>query len=86
MLSIGGNDLGFGDIITACVKGFLSYSLCHEAQQEVFDSKLTKAKADVGKAIDQVQAAMTKASYKPGSDKFVYQSYPSPLPVGAANR
>ncbi|MFP1626612.1 hypothetical protein ACLB9X_15895 [Streptomyces sp. 5K101] len=61
-LSIGGNDLGFADIITSCAKDYIIYySYCHDDQQEVVDAKIDTVMANVGKAVDEVRAVMSGA-------------------------
>ncbi len=87
VLSIGGNDLGFSDVITACV---LAYSTngapCNQAQQVAVGAAMPNAMADVALAISEIQAALTSAGQAPGSYRFIIQSYPAPLPRAAENR
>ncbi|MGW0703447.1 GDSL-type esterase/lipase family protein [Streptomyces sp. NPDC002867] len=86
-LSIGGNDLGFADIITTCAKDYiLYYSYCHDDQQDVVDAKIDTVMANVGKAVDEVRAVMSGAGYAASSYRIVLQSYPSPIPRGSENR
>lgn len=87
VLSIGGNDLGFADIITKCATDYLIwYSYCHDDQQVVVDSKMDAAMAGVGKSIDEIRAAMTGAGYASTDYRIVLQSYPSPIPRAVENR
>ncbi|MER7754922.1 GDSL-type esterase/lipase family protein [Kitasatospora sp. NPDC097643] len=80
-LSIGGNDLGFSDVISTCVQDYLIwYSYCHDDQQAAIDAKLPDAMAGVGKAIDEIRAVMSNAGYAQGDYRLVLQSYPSPIP------
>ncbi|MFI1937208.1 GDSL-type esterase/lipase family protein [Streptomyces purpureus] len=86
-LSVGGNDLGFTEIITACAKDYIIwYSYCHDDQQPVVDARIGPAMAGVGKAVDEIRAVMSAAGQAPSSYRIVLQSYPSPLPRGAENR
>ncbi|MFI2369024.1 GDSL-type esterase/lipase family protein [Streptomyces sp. NPDC018833] len=86
-LSIGGNDLGFADIITACAKDYIIYySYCHDDQQAVVDGKIDAVMANVGKAVDEIRAVMAGAGYAASSYRIVLQSYPSPIPRGSENR
>ncbi|MQS15400.1 hypothetical protein F7Q99_24810 [Streptomyces kaniharaensis] len=86
-LSIGGNDLGFSDVISTCVQDYLIwYSYCHNSQQSAIDSKMPAAMAGVGKAIDDIRAVMSNAGYGSGDYRLVLQSYPSPIPRGAEMR
>lgn len=80
-LSIGGNDLGFSDVISTCVKDYLFwYSYCHTSQQSAIDSRMSAAMAGVGKSIDEIRAVMAADGYAPGDYRIVLQSYPSPIP------
>jgi lysophospholipase L1-like esterase len=90
-LSIGGNDLGFGDIIAACATAWTTSSstaprLCRDPQQALVAQRLPRAMADVGRAVDEVRAVMAQAGYDAGQYRLVLQSYPSPVPRGAENR
>ncbi|MFJ8624686.1 GDSL-type esterase/lipase family protein [Kitasatospora sp. NPDC093550] len=86
-LSIGGNDLGFSDIIAGCVKDYLIwYSYCHDDAQAQIDGKMPAAMAGVGKAIDEIRAVMSDAGYGQSDYRLVLQSYPSPIPRGAEMR
>ncbi|MFI6444793.1 GDSL-type esterase/lipase family protein [Kitasatospora sp. NPDC050543] len=86
-LSIGGNDLGFADVITTCVSDYLIwYSYCNDDQQQEIDAKMPAAMAGVGKSIDEIRAAMAAAGYSAGSYRIVLQSYPSPIPRSSEMR
>ncbi|MFJ8435426.1 GDSL-type esterase/lipase family protein [Kitasatospora sp. NPDC094019] len=86
-LSIGGNDLGFGDVISNCVQDYLVwYSYCNDDQQSAVDGRMPAAMAGVGKALDEIRAVMTGAGYAAGDYRIVLQSYPSPIPRAAEIR
>ncbi|MFJ7069966.1 GDSL-type esterase/lipase family protein [Streptomyces sp. NPDC101115] len=86
-LSIGGNDLGFADIITTCATDYIVwYSYCHDDQQAEVDAKIDGVMANVGKAVDEIRAVMTGAGYADSDYRIVLQSYPSPIPRAADNR
>ncbi|MET9606604.1 GDSL-type esterase/lipase family protein [Streptomyces sp. NPDC006512] len=86
-LSVGGNDLGFADIIKDCAYDFVLWgSYCHDDQQEGVDAKMDGVMADVGKSVDEIRAVMRAAGYADSSYRIVLQSYPSPIPRGAENR
>ncbi|GHD61370.1 hypothetical protein GCM10010336_14980 [Streptomyces goshikiensis] len=86
-LSIGGNDLGFADIITDCALDFALWnSYCYDDQQEGVDQKIDGVMAGVGKSVDEIRAVMRGAGYTDSSYRIVLQSYPSPIPRGAENR
>ncbi|WP_374103564.1 GDSL-type esterase/lipase family protein [Streptomyces sp. ISL-86] len=86
-LSIGGNDLGFADIIKACAYDFILWnSYCYDDQQAGVDEKIDGAMANVGKSVDEIRAVMRGAGYSDSAYRIVLQSYPSPIPRGAENR
>ncbi len=87
VLSVGGNDLGFADIITTCAKDYIVwYSYCHDDQQELVDARIDGVIAKVGVAVDEIRAVMSEAGYGLQDYQLVLQSYPSPIPRGAENR
>ena len=87
VLSIGGNDLGFADIIVACVAAYATRTgPCHDAQAANVAAAMPAAMAGVGKAIDEIRAVMAGAGYSSSSYRVVLQSYPSPVPRAAENR
>ncbi|MFD7840707.1 GDSL-type esterase/lipase family protein [Streptomyces sp. NPDC059761] len=86
-LSIGGNDLGFADIIKDCALDFVLWgSYCYDDQQYGVDQKMDAVMANVGKSVDEIRAVMRAAGYTDSSYRIVLQSYPSPIPRGAENR
>ncbi|MEV7773998.1 GDSL-type esterase/lipase family protein [Kitasatospora sp. NPDC086791] len=86
-LSIGGNDLGFADVISTCVQDYLIwYSYCRDSAQSQIDDRMPTAMAGVGKAIDEIRAVMAGAGYAESDYRLVLQSYPSPIPRGAEMR
>ncbi|GAA1257969.1 hypothetical protein GCM10009665_55330 [Kitasatospora nipponensis] len=86
-LSIGGNDLGFSDVITACAKDYVVwYSYCHDDQQSAIDAKMDAAMDGVGRSIDAIRTVMSADGYAAGSYRIVLQSYPSPIPRSSENR
>jgi lysophospholipase L1-like esterase len=87
VLSIGGNDLGFSSIISACLQAYTtSGPKCKPSQQVAIDAKFPTAMANVGKAIDEVRAAMASAGSSPADYRFVLQSYPSAIARGSELR
>ncbi len=87
VLSIGGNDLGFADIITSCVAAYASVvTRCEPEQQAKVDAAMPTAMAGVSKAVDEIRAALSSSGQEPGSYRLVLQSYPSPIPRGDDNR
>ncbi|GAB4064852.1 hypothetical protein GCM10028777_12480 [Angustibacter speluncae] len=86
VLSIGGNDLGFADIITACVVAHATLTRCADTQQALVDQRMPTAMAGVSQAIRDVRAVLAEQGQQAGSYRLVVQSYPSPVPRGADNR
>ncbi|WP_367128649.1 GDSL-type esterase/lipase family protein [Saccharothrix sp. HUAS TT1] len=82
VLSIGGNDLGFGDIIADCVKGYLSPSPyeCGPKWAPTIAGQLDRVRADVGATVKAVKDVLDTAQGA-GSYQFVLQSYPAPMPA-----
>jgi GDSL-like Lipase/Acylhydrolase family len=87
VLSIGGNDLGFSSIITACLQAYETFGpACEPSQQAAIDAKFPTAMANVGKAIDEIRAVMKSDGYRLSAYRFVLQSYPSAIPRGSEIR
>ncbi|MFJ1588089.1 hypothetical protein ACIOC1_32805 [Streptomyces sp. NPDC088197] len=88
-LSVGGNDIGFSDVILACAKEFLkpgSSHTCAAAQQKAVEGRFARMREEAGRAVDSIRAVMRQAGQQDGSYRLVLQSYPSPLPDAARNR
>jgi len=87
MLSIGGNDLGFADIIQACLTAYETRTgPCEPSQQKKLDALKAKVTANVAKAIDEVRAVMSEAGYGSDDYRLIVQTYPSVAPRAAENR
>jgi hypothetical protein len=87
VLSIGGNDIGFEDVVVACVTAYVTRAKpCAAQQQEGIDKKLPAAMSGVAKAIAEIRAVMRAAGYHQWNYRLVLQSYPSPVPRAAENR
>lgn len=87
VLSIGGNDLGFSDVITACVLSFSTGGApCNAAQQAEVEQAMPGAMADVQLAVSDIQAALSSVGQAPGSYRFILQSYPAPMPRASEMR
>ena len=91
VLSIGGNDLGFGDGVAACVQAYLlstrwTKKTCHAEQSDLLDRRMPGAMSNVRRVIDDVHATMDAAGYDRDHYRFVLQSYPSPVPAARGMR
>ena len=85
-LSIGGNDFGFGDIGSECVKqASLGGGKCENDPkvQAMVANGLKVTPGAVESSIANIVTAMTAAGYKPGSWKLIYQNPPLPIGKGA---
>lgn len=88
VLSIGGNDFGFGSVVQDCFLSFLvpiKRVFCSE--NSTVTSRFTEPNVqertdDIARAIGDVGTAMANAGYQPGDWTLVVQTYPSPLPPG----
>ncbi|MCE6998622.1 GDSL-type esterase/lipase family protein [Saccharothrix sp. S26] len=85
VLSIGGNDLGFGDIIADCAKGYLSSYRCAPKWDSTIAGQLDQLRADVGATIKAIKEVVN-AAQGTGTYQFVLQSYPAPMPAAAGFR
>ena len=94
VLSIGGNDFNFADIVQTCVSDFLlspswwpDYCNDDSSVTANFTSANVTAKTTAIKnAILNVRTAMTNAGYATTGYKIVVQNYMSPLPTSTGFR
>ena len=87
VLSVGGNDIGFSDVVVACVLAYATRARpCESAQRAAVDAKLPAALSGVAKAIGEIRAVMRSAGYRAWNYRLVLQSYPSPIPRATENR
>lgn len=87
VVSIGGNDLGFSSIITACLKDYeAKLGPCQPSQQAAINAALPAAIAGIEKAIDEIRAVMATAGYTRSGYRLVLQTYPSVVPRAADAR
>jgi hypothetical protein len=94
VVSIGGNDFGFADIVTQCVLDFLTSpfedkDFCQDDSSVT--SKFTSQNLDrirdlVANATRNIRTAMTNAGYADNEWTLLLQTYPSPLPDGGGFR
>jgi hypothetical protein len=59
VLSIGGNDLGFGNIVGACVSAYLAGTAPCSTLQAAVEAGLPRVAAAVGATVDDIRANMT---------------------------
>ena len=85
-VSIGGNDFGFGDVVTTCFEDYYFYNrYCKDdpAVTSRFNpTSAAKVTAQIVQALRNVRVAMATAGYPDDSYRVLVQSYPSPIPFG----
>ncbi|WP_078884278.1 GDSL-type esterase/lipase family protein [Streptomyces sp. NRRL S-340] len=89
VVSVGGNDLGFEDVITTCAKDFLKpfkAEPCAPTMALKVRDRLPAMRTAAVKTLADVTTAMSRAGHPKGSYRLILQSYPSPLPDGARVR
>lgn len=94
VVSIGGNNFGFADIVQRCVTNFLlspswwpNYCNDDSAVRAYFTAANVAAQtAAIRTAFTNVQTAMAAAGYDPSQWTLLVQTYPSPLPPASGLR
>ncbi|WP_188277534.1 glycosyl hydrolase family 18 protein [Streptomyces sp. CBMA152] len=90
VVSIGGNDLGFSDIITDCVWRFWGWprgGTCNtNSANTSLKEKLDRTRGDVVKALEKIRSVMEDAGYESDDYDLVLSTYPNPLPRAAQMR
>ena len=82
VVSVGGNDLGFASIVTACFQAYLTRSApCSQTHAAALsDAKLAEATAKIENAIDEIRAVMREAGSADSDYRLVLQTYPVVIP------
>ena len=94
VLSIGGNDFNFADIVQTCVTNFLLSpswlpNYCYDDSSVTANftrTNVTARTTAIKNAILNVRTAMTNAGYGTSQYRIVVQNYPSPVPPAAGFR
>jgi len=87
VLSIGGNDIGFGGIVESCVEAFVTwYRYCKTSLAGPVRQRIDEMRVKVRGTVRAVQDTMRSSGYSDGSYRLVVQSYPTPMPAGKDNR
>ena len=83
VMSIGGNDMGFGEVMLACIGAFIRPwpfdSPCKDdpdVRRRLSDASLATVEDKVAAAIIRVQAVMKGAGYENGSWQMIVQGFP----------
>lgn len=90
-LSIGGNNFNFGDIVTQCVKDFLTSSslfpdYCNDDSSVLANLKPANVAAQIAaikQAILNIRKAMSDAGYSDSSYTILVQNYEAAIPKGS---
>jgi hypothetical protein len=83
VVSIGGNDFGFGQIVLDCIKAFNASKECAAAEAKRFmPGELAAQKKKIEDGLERVGQAMidAKVGYKNTDFTILVQDFPSPLP------
>lgn len=87
VLSIGGNDIQFSDIIKSCVARFTTgLGYCHKAWESDVPKLIASMRSAVQDTLRQIRTTMKQAGYADSAYRFVLQSYPAPIPEAKDNR
>jgi GDSL-like Lipase/Acylhydrolase family len=86
VLAIGGNDLGFGSIVGACVSAYLAGTAPCSTLQPQIEAGLPAVAAAVGATVDDIRATMKAAGYRTDDYRLVLESYPAPSPAADKDR
>ncbi|MEW2529121.1 glycosyl hydrolase family 18 protein [Streptomyces sp. NPDC047071] len=83
-LSIGGNDLGFSQIVTDCGWDFIKGNgPCNGTASRKLDRDLGQVRANVMRTIEAIRDTMAESGQDQSSYQLVVQSYPAPLPASS---
>ncbi|MFI2610945.1 hypothetical protein [Kitasatospora sp. NPDC018619] len=82
-LSIGGNDLDFSGVVTACASAFmLGRAHCAPGMKDEFAARLPAVEDKVVATLNAVHTTMGNQGYDRKGYRLVSQSYPAPLARG----
>lgn len=84
VVSIGGNDFGFGSLVGSCAGAFASSSApCRtdaDVRSDVSAERAAQVRTSIEAALRNVGRAMADAGYATDEWRLLVQTYPSPLP------
>jgi hypothetical protein len=94
VVSIGGNDFNFADIVQTCVTDFLTSptwwkDYCNDDSSVTSNftpANVSAVRTRIATALTNVRTAMRNAGYADGSWTMLVQTYPSPIPNGSGIR
>ncbi|HEV7615387.1 MAG TPA: GDSL-type esterase/lipase family protein [Solirubrobacterales bacterium] len=87
VLTVGANDVGFGELVAGCVFDWLRSSrddriLCHAGAQADIEAALPAMARRLTRALRGVRATMAAAGYRRSDYRLVVMGYASPFPAG----
>jgi lysophospholipase L1-like esterase len=87
VLTVGANDVGFGELVAECALDWARSSpanpeYCRGDAQAEIEAALPAAARGLGKALRQVRAAMAGDGYRGADYRLVVMGYASPFPEG----
>ncbi|MEV8476488.1 GDSL-type esterase/lipase family protein [Streptomyces sp. NPDC051173] len=90
VVSVGGNDLKFKDIVESCAKRYLAPSwwfvdYCKDAWGDM-RGELDAVEAKVTRTLKDIRKALEDLGYEEADYRLVMQSYPAPIPPGSDYR
>ncbi|MBZ5741188.1 hypothetical protein [Nocardioides mangrovi] len=94
VVSIGGNDFKFADVVTSCVADFLASptwwkDYCYDdssVKANFTSANVAAVRARIKNALLNVATAMRNAGYADSQWTLLVQNYPSPIPRGSGFR
>ncbi|RJQ75146.1 hypothetical protein D5S17_21420 [Pseudonocardiaceae bacterium YIM PH 21723] len=88
-VSMGGNDLGFSDVVASCASNYLNpvpSEHCNTKQWAALQQGLATTRPKVTATLGKVIDTMTRLGYDRDHYRLVLQSYPAPMPAGPGFR
>ncbi len=87
VLTVGANDVGFGELVAACALDWARSSLddpvfCRDGAQADLEAALPAMGRGLSKALRGIRAAMSGAGYRMADYRLVVMGYASPFPAG----
>ena len=94
VVSIGGNDFNFADVVQSCVTDFLTSptwfpDYCNDDSSVTANftsANVSAVKTKIATALQNVRTAMRNAGYADTAWTMLVQTYPSPIPNGSGFR
>ncbi len=90
VVSIGGNDFGFGPVLARCVSSFVLTAgsqpqYCSDeldVTSRFTSDRVQAVAAEIAAALDRVSTAMSQAGYRHQVYRLIVLTYPAPVPPG----